>query len=100
MEAAVCLSRKAQLQDPHSVKPIKQWIIRVCRCYLSIFLLGDLLSPLYAGEDKDTCRVVLGEKFVTGVPAEQNPADHIPLSTYLFRKLDSGTYTAQKKDMH
>ena len=44
--------------------------------------------------------MVLGEKFVTEVLAEQNSADNLLLSFYLFRILDSESYKAKKKGMH
>ena len=44
--------------------------------------------------------MVLGEKFVTEMLAEQNSADNILLSFYLFRILDSESYIVKKKSMH
>lgn len=43
--------------------------------------------------------VVLGERFVIEVLAEQNTVDNIPLSICHFRKLGSETFIANKKDM-
>ena len=70
-------------KDIHNMKPIKQWIIRVCRWYLSISFIGNLLSPFYTRK-KTQVEALLGEKSLREVFTKQNPSDNIQLAVYIF----------------